>query len=180
LLVGAGVVSRSIRGYPMPFASFTLTTNEQADGRFLAHERNVDSDGEIYSYSYSAASEAEATATQAARYDAILPDRRHREIRRLVDHFDAGGTWASFDLATFPTKAKLRTRILKLFRNSGRSEGLQYAAPVDALNAGTIATLLSVTTPVATGIKNRAQAMIQMETDEAGLDADTGDDDGTE
>jgi len=164
----------------MPFDSFTLTTNEQGDGRFLANERNVDSDGEIYSYSYTAASEAEATAIQAGRYDAILQDRRRREIRRLVNHFEAGGTWASFTLATFPTKAKLRTRILKLFRSNGRSRALQYAAPVDALTVGTIASLLAVTTPVATGIKGRAADRLQVEADEAAWEADTVEDDGVE
>jgi len=164
----------------MPFASFTLRTHEQSDGRVQVYERNVDSDGEIYSYSYTAATVSEATAIQASRYDGILVDRRRREVRRLVNHFSGRGTWANFILATFSTKAMLRTRILKLFRGNGRSEALQYAAPVDALTVGTIASLLSVTNPVASGIKTRAANMIQVATDDAGWEADTVDDDGVE
>ena len=164
----------------MPFVSSSLTTHPQADGSFTCHERHVDSVGEVWSYTYGAPTVAAAEAIRDARFAATQYERRQSEIRRVVDHFESGGTWAGFTIDHFVTKDKLKIRILKLFRTSRYPEALGYARAVAVMTIPQIASLLSVANPEANSIQDRADAVIAHDAADSNWDNDLVDDDGTE
>ncbi len=165
----------------MPFATSELVeAREQPDGRLQCREYHVDGIGESWDYAYIAPSLASAEADLAARFVASRSSRRGREIQRCVRHFAGGGIWSGFTVSHFATKDLLKKRMLKLFRHVGYPEALDYALPVSFINQAQVVSLLGVSSPVANGIKGRANQVIAHAAADGDWDDDTVDDDGAE
>jgi hypothetical protein len=123
-------------------------------------EVHTDSAGREWQYAYLAADEATATATMNARD--LTEQLKDREEVDLVDFVTGGGdpdTFVRLELSVTEMRARLAKRFSRTQLKDRKQFLCSVASWVAGFSAGQIASALSISTALATKIRDRAIAL---------------------